>query len=97
MPPEPAVKRTVAFIDGQNLFHAVREAFGYTYPNYDVLALTRVICEQDRWLKIACAYPLSPTSRNRRGINKTDWLPIERETYDACLDTRDYRPAKDMQ
>jgi hypothetical protein len=33
MPPEPTVKRAVAFIDGQNLFHAVREAFGYTYPN----------------------------------------------------------------
>ncbi len=36
---EPATKRAVAFIDGQNLFHAAREAFGYTYPNYDVMAL----------------------------------------------------------
>ena len=32
---EPAAKRTVTFIDGQNLFHASRESFGYTYPNYD--------------------------------------------------------------
>lgn len=39
MPVEPAIKRTVIFIDGQNLFRAAREAFGYTYPNYDVLAL----------------------------------------------------------
>lgn len=31
--PEPAVKRTVVFIDGQNLFHAVKSAFGYPYPN----------------------------------------------------------------
>lgn len=48
--------------------------------------------EQDRWLKIACAYPISPTSRNRRGINKTDWIPIDRALYDTCLDRRDYRP-----
>lgn len=208
MPVEPPVKRTVAFIDGQNLFHAVREAFGYTYPNYDVKALVERVCrhqgwelvgirfytgvpdktdnafwnhfwagkllamsrkgvsvysrplryrnkrvrlpdgtehtylsgeekgidvrialdvirmahrrqfdvalifsqdqdlsevaaeirtvasEQNRWIKVACAYPLSPTTRNRRGINKTDWIPIDRAVYDACLDGRDYRPAR---
>lgn len=49
MPPEPATKRTVAFIDGQNLFHASREAFGYTYPNYDVSALARAICKRQGW------------------------------------------------
>lgn len=205
MPPEPTVKRAVTFVDGQNLFHAVREAFGYTYPNYDVAGLSRTICdgqgwtlhqtrfytgipdptdnsfwnsfwaaklgvmgrqgihvfsrplryrnrivrlpdgtthsflsgeekgidvrialdvislahrrefevgvifsqdqdlsevaeeiraiarEQNRWIKIACAFPLSPTSRNRRGINKTDWIRIDRTTYDTCLDRRDYR------
>ena len=54
----------------------------------------RVIAqERDRWIKIACAFPLSPTSRNRRGINKTDWIPISRARYDGCLDHRDYRPA----
>jgi hypothetical protein len=26
---EPPVKRTVAFFDGQNLFYAVKQAFGY--------------------------------------------------------------------
>src|SRR6185312_14044746 len=31
---EPAIKRAVAFIDGQNLFHHARQAFGYHYPNY---------------------------------------------------------------
>ena len=208
MPPEPTVKRAVAFNDGQNLFHAAREAFGYTYPNYDVKALASAICtrqgwqldqvrfytgipdptddpfwnhfwlhklamlgrqgvvvysrplryrnrrvrlpdgtehtylageekgidvrialdivrmahrrdydvalvfsqdqdlsevaeevrtiarEQDRWLKMACAYPVSPASRNRRGINKTDWITIDRATYDYCLDLRNYRPTK---
>ncbi len=205
MPPEPHVKRAVAFIDGQNLFHAARKAFGYTYPNYDVLALARAVTraagwtltetrfytgvpdaqdnpawnhfwagkllfmsrqgciifsralryrtqeitlpdgtvhairygeekgvdvrlaldvirlahrnqydvavvfsqdqdlsevaeevrliakEQNRWIKVACAFPSSPTLRNRRGINKTDWIRIERATYDACLDPRNYR------
>ncbi len=205
MPPEPAIKRTVAFVDGQNLFHAVREAFGYTYPNFDPSALARETCtregwqldrvrfytgipdptddpfwshfwlhklamlgrqgvvvysrslryrnrrvrlpdgtehtylageekgidvrialdivrmahrsaydvalvfsqdqdlsevaeevrtiarEQGRWLKMACAYPISPTSRNRRGINKTDWIQIDRALYDTCLDRREYR------
>jgi uncharacterized LabA/DUF88 family protein len=206
MPPEPTIKRTVVFVDGQNLFHSAREAFGYSYPNYDVSTLAREVCtrqgwhldqvrfytgipdptddpfwnhfwlhklamlgrqgvvvysrslryrnrrvrlpggtehtylageekgidvrialdivrmahrgvydvalvfsqdqdlsevaeevrtvarEQDRWLKIGCAYPISPTSRNRRGINKTDWIPIDRALYDTCVDRRDYRP-----
>ncbi len=202
---EPPTKRAVAFVDGQNLFHAAREAFGYTYPNYDVSALAELVCarrgwelaqvrfytgipdvgdnrrwhsfwthklaamgrqgvvvysralryrnrtvalpdgtqhsfltgeekgidvrialdvmalahrreydvalvlsqdqdlsevaeeirtiarEQRRWIKIASAFPSSPTSRNRRGINKTDWIRIDRELYDQCLDRRDYR------
>lgn len=205
---EPSTKRAVAFVDGQNLFHAAREAFGYTYPNYNALALAQAVCtsrswqlgqtrfytgipdpsddpfwhgfwsakpltmsregayvfsralryrnravklpdgtthtflaaeekgvdvrialdiirlahryeydvavvfsqdqdlsevaeeirfisqERGRWIKIASAFPLSPTSRNRRGVNKTDWVPIDRATYDACLDPRDYRPSK---
>ena len=45
MPAEPSVKRAVIFIDGQNLFHAAREAFGHTYPNYDVKALAERICQ----------------------------------------------------
>jgi hypothetical protein len=63
MPAEPAVKRAIAFFDGQN-----------------------------RWIKIACAFPTSPTYDNTRGINKTDWIRISRDTYDACLDPRDCQP-----
>jgi hypothetical protein len=48
--------------------------------------------EQGRWMKIASAFPTSPASRNKRGINGTDWIRIDRATYDACLDPRDYRP-----
>ena len=47
--------------------------------------------EQQRFIKIASAFPVSPTSRNRRGINHTDWIRVDRATYGACLDRRDYR------
>ncbi len=29
MPTEPAVKKVFTFVDGQNLFRSVKEAFGY--------------------------------------------------------------------
>lgn len=190
MPLEPSGKRTIAFIDGQNLFYAVKKAFGYTYPNYDpkvlaeriavprgwsltqtffytgipdpgddpfwnhfwtaklavmgtrgvetfsrtlryrnqtvqlpdgststvlvgqekgidvrialdVVRLARenrydvalifsqdqdlsevadevraISIQQARWIKVACAFPVSPTSENRRGINGTEWIRI---------------------
>lgn len=53
-----------------------------------------IAAEQGRWIKLACAYPLSPTSRNRRGIDRTDWVPIDRDLYERCLDARDYRAKK---
>ena len=206
MPLEPTAKRTIAFIDGQNLFHNARNAFGYNFPNYDVQKLARAVCAQHAWtlqrvqfytgvpsitdnafwhgfwanklammgrrgvvvysrplvyrtkniavpsfgnytfssgeekgidvrlaldtldaalrnefdvalifsqdqdlselsslirrvasvqncwLKIASAFPDAPTASNRRGINHTDWCPIDKATYDACIDPRDYRP-----
>jgi uncharacterized LabA/DUF88 family protein len=208
MPAEPDVKRTVAFFDGQNLFHHARAAFGGTYPDYSPLALAARICkehelalheirfytgipdatrdpfwnhfwsakllamsragiktfsrplryrkktlqisdgidyesevaeekgidvrialdvirmarqnvldvalvfsqdqdfsevadelrvlarEQNRWIKIACAFPWSPTASNKLGIQKTDWIRIDQATYEACRDPRDYRPKK---
>jgi len=50
--------------------------------------------QQSRWIKVACAFPISPTAANRRGINGTEWIRIDRATYDACLDPNDYRPKK---
>jgi uncharacterized LabA/DUF88 family protein len=208
LPGEPAGKRVMAFFDGQNLFYAAKEAFGYPFPNYDPLKLTRAICLQNRWdvagirfytgipdpdidpdrhhfwvtklgvmgtrgirtftrplryqnkvvtspngsftstlvgrekgidvrialdivryaledrydvalvfsqdqdlsevvdevklvasrkprwIKVASAFPCSPTYQNRRGINKTDWIKIDRQMYDACLDPNDYRRKK---
>jgi hypothetical protein len=34
--------------------------------------------EQSRWIKIASAFPRSPTTRNRRGTDTTDWIPTDR-------------------
>jgi uncharacterized LabA/DUF88 family protein len=52
----------------------------------------RAISEQEnRWIKVACAFPASPTYANKRDINRTDWIRIDRATYDACVDPRDYR------
>jgi hypothetical protein len=47
---------------------------------------------QNRWIKIASAFPAGPAASNRRGINRTDWCPIDKATYDTCIDPRDYRP-----
>lgn len=49
--------------------------------------------EQGRWIKVASAFPVSPTYRVR-GIDKTDWIKLDRQLYDQCLDSRDYRPKK---
>ena len=58
----------------------------------EVAVEIRAISKQfDRWLKVACAFPESPTASNRRGINNTDWLPIDRAMYQRCIDPRDYR------
>ena len=190
MPPEPATKRTAAFVDGQNLFWQAKYAFGYAYPNYDPLLLAQAICgqqgwsltktyfytgvseswpkpswhafwhkklavmgtrgievfsrpirygkekgidvrlaldavrcarsgdydvilifsqdqdlseaaddikeisiEECRWIKVASAYPVSANVSNTRGINGTDWIPIDKATYDPCIDPADYRPS----
>lgn len=54
----------------------------------------RAISKADnRWIKMASAFPYSPAHKVR-GIDKTDWVRIERATYDKCLDGRDYRPKK---
>jgi uncharacterized LabA/DUF88 family protein len=50
--------------------------------------------EKQRWIKLVSAFPVSPTRRNKRGINKTDWLPIDRALYEKCIDHRDYRPKR---
>jgi uncharacterized LabA/DUF88 family protein len=49
---------------------------------------------QGRNIRIVSAFPSSASASTGRGIDKTDWFRIEKDFYDACLDPRDYRPAK---
>lgn len=52
----------------------------------------RIARDQERWIKIACAFPVGPRATARRGIDKTDWIKLDRTLYNTCLDQRDYRP-----
>jgi hypothetical protein len=47
-PPNPI--RAGSFFDGQNLFHCTKAAFGYTYPNYDPVALASALCHAQGWV-----------------------------------------------
>jgi hypothetical protein len=49
MPSEPRTKRAVAFLDGQSLFHAVKETWGYRFPNFDPKALSAAVCGAQGW------------------------------------------------
>ncbi len=94
MPSEPSVKRTFVFIDGQNLCDVVL-VFSQDEDLSEVADEVRSLArEHDRWIKMASAFPYSPTRRYQRGVNKTDWIPIDRATYDACLDPADYQPKR---
>jgi len=203
---EPKIKNAIIFIDGQNLYRAAKDAFGYNYPNYDIKLLSEWVCsdhkwnlndiyfytgmpdpqddalwhsfwskklsymgrmginifsrslryhnkdwtcpscnkkytslvghekgvdvrialdiirlahqktydvgiifsqdqdlsevadevrrisaEQNRWIKLVSVFPVSPTYQNKWGINKTDWIKIDKKIYDSCIDTCDYR------
>ena len=205
MPQEPQSKKVHVFVDGQNLFHGVKAAFGYRHPNYDFPRLAAEVCGlkgwspeqvhfytgvhtaardpewhrfwtaktdvmgtrgvtvfkrdlrytetrstatdgtttvhfdprekgvdirialdivrlaregafdvavvfsqdqdlsevadevrrisigQDRWIKIASAFPFVNGQRNWRGIERTEWLPFDKALYDGCIDPIDYR------
>jgi len=40
---------------------------------------------QSRWIKMASAYPAPSGTTAGRGVDKTDWIPIDRATFEACL------------
>ena len=43
-----------------------------------------------RCIVVASVYPYGENSPNPRGIDTTKWIKIPRQTYDKCLDERDY-------
>ena len=85
---EPPVKRTIAFFDGQNLFHHAKAAFGHTYPNFDPGKLTGSICSSRDWAVSGIHFYTGVPS----SMDKPIWIRIDRATYDVCIDPNDYRP-----
>lgn len=47
--------------------------------------------DQHRRLVFESHFPVGPGSHSDRGIPGTQWNPIDKVTYDACLDPQDYR------
>jgi hypothetical protein len=60
----------------------------YSEVAKEIRAISRAV---SRWIKLVSAYPVGPTSTNKRGINGTDWFVIDKTTYDECIDPVDYR------
>ena len=53
---EPAHKCAIVFVDGQNLFHSVKDAFGYIFPNFDIRLLASEMCAAQGWDVIECRF-----------------------------------------
>ena len=47
---------------------------------------------QNRRLTFESSFPLDLGSSSRRGVPGTLWVPIDKSTYDSCLDLTDFRP-----
>ena len=50
----------------------------------------RIAQTQGRRLTFESSFPLG-SGRSKRGVPGTMWVHIDKETYDKCLDLRDYR------
>jgi len=59
-----------------------------------VIEVKEIAKEQGRSIRIVSAFPESAIASSPRGVEKTDWFPFDESFYDACVDPRDYRPAK---
>lgn len=47
--------------------------------------LRRIAREQKRWIRVVSAFPVGKGTTNARGINRTDWIPIDRRLFDISL------------
>lgn len=45
---------------------------------------------QNRWIKLASAFPVGDGTDNERGIRDTDWIKIDKKMYDLCIDPSTY-------
>ena len=56
-----------------------------------VILAKEIANEQGRELVFESAFPFAP-GMNPQGVDGTTWVRIDKNTYDACFDPRDYRP-----
>jgi len=71
----------IIFSQDQDLSEAVKE-------------VRDIAKEQNRQIKIVSAFPESLDASSSRGVDKTEWHKFDKALYDACIDTRDYRPVQ---
>jgi uncharacterized LabA/DUF88 family protein len=53
--------------------------------------IRRITADQNRWIQVACAYPISSAYHNTRGIDKTKWICIDQTLYNQAIDPVNYR------
>ena len=71
---EPAVKRAVCFIDGQNLFYKAKSAFGVSFPDYDPTKLSGSVCRSRGWnLEQVRFYTGVPSLQDDPRLNQLDF------------------------
>ena len=54
----------------------------------------RIAQAQGRSLVFESAFPFGPGSYSNRGVPGTNWVRIDKATYDTCHDPTDYRPRR---
>lgn len=70
---KPVVKRAAIFVDGQNLFHAAKRAFGHHYPNYDIGKLAEAVCRQQGWNLASTSFYTGIPNRERDPSRHDFW------------------------
>jgi uncharacterized LabA/DUF88 family protein len=64
----------------------------------DFRELTNVVAEisknQNRKIKLFCAFPISPLSSNRHGIGFMSSIKIDKQVYDSAIDPVNYRSSE---
>jgi uncharacterized LabA/DUF88 family protein len=63
-PIEPAEKRAVVFVDGQNLFHTAKKVFGHSGPNYDIASLAQKVARDQGWKLVETRFYTGIPSKN---------------------------------
>jgi len=73
----------------------VAVVFGQDQDLQEILQEVRDISQEENcWIKVVSAFPFGPSASSKRGIDKTQWVKIEREIYDKRMDEHDCRPEK---